>query len=68
MSDSGVATLISLYRPREPAFVCRQLPGHVASMTKLLLAKPEQCMEVSFTFPLERSLFFYLHFDVLSNC
>ena len=68
MSDSGVAALISLYRPREPAFVRRQLPGHVASTTKPLSGEPEQHTETPFTFPPERSLFIYLHFDVLSNC
>ena len=61
MDDSGVAELISLYWSREPAF-CQQTVflGHVASMTKLLLAKPEQCTETLFTIPPERYLFIYL--------
>ena len=37
-------------------------------MTKPLLAKPEQRTETPFTFPLERYLLIYLHFDVLLNC
>ena len=53
------------------ADVCPQtvFPGHVGSMTKPLLEKPEQCTETPFTFLLERYLFIYLHFfGMLLNC
>ena len=44
-----------------------QLLGHVASMTKPLLAKPEQHMETPFTFLPERYLFIYLHSVLLNS-
>ena len=55
MSDSGVAALISHYWLRELAY-------------SFQVMWPEQRTETLFTFPPERYLFIYLHFDVLSNC